>query len=89
MAKSEWVKVFDAAGIERHVRPVDAREIVENGGSGNAVVTPDVAVAEMLVAVDDGEAVTEGVVEVPIETHPVTIHNLEDKPKATRAKKAK
>lgn len=89
MAKSEWVIVTDAAGIERCVRPVDAKEIIEHGGKGGAGASVDVAVAEMIIAVDDGETVVEDIAEVPGEFHPVTIHNLEDKPKATRAKKAK
>jgi hypothetical protein len=65
-----FVKVWDAAGAERKVRPVDAREIVEAGGSSEgplpqAAPVAETIVAETIVAVD-GEPDGLGVVEVPV-----------------------
>lgn len=59
-----FVTVWDNAGIERRVRGVDAREIIEAGGSGELPQTAKTkTVADIGVTVDEsGNEVTENVV---------------------------
>jgi hypothetical protein len=61
MAVERFTTVWDAAGVERRVRKVDAREIIAAGGSGEVPASaPVVTVADVGKAVDvDGNEVTE------------------------------
>lgn len=53
MARTEWVTVTDGAGVQRTVRPADAREIEASKAASSAPETSAPQVETATIAIDD------------------------------------